>query len=44
MNTQSNLFEPIYSDGTVSGYRVLPAAKVHLQEWLRDNTPPKMGG
>jgi hypothetical protein len=44
MNMQSDLFEPIYSDGAVSGYSVLPAAKVHLQEWLRDNTPPKMGG
>jgi hypothetical protein len=44
MNTQSDLFEPIYSDGAVSGYRVLPAAKVRLQEWLRDNMPPKMGG
>jgi hypothetical protein len=44
MNTQSDVFEPIYSDGAVSGYRVLPAAKARLQEWLRDSTPPKMGG
>jgi hypothetical protein len=44
MNTQSNLFEPIYSDGAVSGYRVLPVAKARLQEWLRDSLPPKMGG
>ena len=44
MNNQSDLFEPIYSDGAVSGYRVLPAAKVHLQEWLPNSTPPKMGG
>ena len=44
MNTQSDLFEPIYSDGVVSGYRVLPAAKVRLQEWLPNSTPPKMGG
>lgn len=44
MNTQIDLFEPIYSDGAVSGYRVLPAAKVRLQEWLPNSTPPKMGG
>jgi len=44
MNTQSDLFEPIYSDGAVSGYRVLPVAKARLQEWLRDSSPPKMGG
>ena len=44
MNTQSDMFAPIYSDGAVSGYRVLPAAKVLLQEWLPNSTPPKMGG
>jgi len=44
MNIQSDLFEPIYSDGAVSGYRVRPAAKVHLQEWLPNSIPPKMGG
>lgn len=44
MNIHSDLFEPIYSDGAVSGYRVLPAAKVRLQEWLPNSAPPKMGG
>lgn len=44
MNTQSDLFQPIYSDGAVSGYRVLPTAKVRLQEWLPHRMPPKMGG
>ena len=44
MDSQHDLFEPIYSDQVVSGYRVLPAAKIQLQKWLLNNTPPKMGG
>lgn len=44
MDSQTQLFEPIYTDAVVSGYRLLPPAYSQLREYLQQNTPARMGG
>jgi hypothetical protein len=44
MDSQTTIFEPIYSDLVVSGYRLRQGSEELLRPWLRTKKLPQMGG
>jgi len=44
MDSQATIFEPIYSDRVVSGYRLRQGGEELLRPWLGAEKLPKMGG